>query len=263
MNTNTSSFLDGIKKNIRINHSTLIAESCGQFYKKNSYLKFLFFISPLILFLFFLGIKIVFPSTYTSLIQEDGAIEYLQAFLYCLSSIFAFLVSSICLKNKFFFIGILYVVLAFGLLFVTLEEISWGQRIFTFANPDYFSQNNTQNELSFHNLKPIQRYLHKFYILTGAYGAFAWLFLSRKKMKYHTILTFVVPDWFISSSFVFVFFIYTLFDYVSVPHLGGFLVFRDQEPCELLLSLGFLFFTISNYLKLRIFVIRQRKELKQ
>lgn len=142
-----------------------------------------------------------------------------------------------------------------------MEEISWGQRFFNIANPNYFSDNNVQNEISFHNLKPIQRYLHVFYILLGAYGAFSWLFVSRKKMKYNNILNYIVPDWFISSSFFFVFFIYTLFDYITSPYSGGFLAWRDQEPCELLLSLGFLFFAISNYLKLRIYLTKQKTEL--
>ncbi|MBM9519902.1 hypothetical protein JWG39_08740 [Desulforhopalus vacuolatus] len=146
-------------------------------------------------------------------------------------------------------------VLAIGLLFSSLEEISWGQRLFDIENPVYFEKHNVQCEISIHNLDIVQPKLHKIYILTGAYGAFAWifvlLFVSRVKTKCLHIVNFVVPDWFISSYFFFVFFIYTLFEYITSPYSEEFLVWRDQEPMELLLSLGFFSFLVINYIKLR------------
>ena len=44
--------------------------------------------------------------------------------------------------------------LLYGLLYVWVagEEISWGQRIIGFETPEYFQENNDQNEFSFHNL---------------------------------------------------------------------------------------------------------------
>jgi hypothetical protein len=38
--------------------------------------------------------------------------------------------------------GILYGLLAIGLMFTSLEEISWTQRIFDIANPAYYELNN-------------------------------------------------------------------------------------------------------------------------
>lgn len=202
--------------------------------------------------------KLLSPDAYILLIKEDSFIEYTQAFFYFLSSILSFFVSINFLKNKIGMLGVLYLILAIGLLFTSLEEISWGQRIFHIANPDYFEKHNVQNEISFHNLDVVQPLLHKIYILTGAYGAFAWLFalpfVSRANEKRRYILNFVVPDWFISSYFFFVFFIYTVFDYIIMPYAGGFLLWRDQEPIELLLSIGFLFFMATNYINLRIWL---------
>ena len=220
-------------------------------------MKILVFLFPIILFLIFLCIKLMSPSTYTLIIQEDSAIEYAQAFFYFLSSILSFLCLAIFLRNRMTLHGILYGVLALGLLFISIEEISWGQRIFNVSNPTYFAQHNVQNEISFHNLDTVQPLLHKLYILTGAYGAFAWLFIlpfvSKEKMKCRNIMNFVVPNWFISSYFFFVFLIYALLEYyITRPHTGGFLVWRDQEPIELLLSLGFLSFLVTKYIELRI-----------
>ena len=224
-------------------------------------MRFLVFLFPIIIFLIFLCIKIVSPNAYTHLIQEDSSMEYAQALFYFLSSMLSCLISAVSLKNKLALHGILYGVLTIGLLFISLEEISWGQRVFDIENPAYFEQHNVQNEVSFHNLDTVQPLLHNIYILLGAYGAFAWLFVlplaSRAKLKCHHIFNFVVPDWFVSSYFIFVFLIYTLLEYIARPYAGGFLVWRDQEPVELLLSLGFFLFSLINYRKLRTCLTRQ------
>ncbi len=212
-------------------------------------MKIFIFFFPIALFLIFLCIKVMSPDTYLSLIQEDSIIEYAQAFIYLLSSIILLPVVKYYLKYGLTLHGVLYGILAIGLLFVAIEEISWGQRIFSIEPPDYFKQHNVQNEISLHNLDIVQPLLHKFYILTGAYGAFAWLFVSRAKTKFRRMVEFVIPDWFISSYFFFVFFIYTLFDYIIHPS-GGFLLWRDQEPVELLLSLGFLSFVATKLYKI-------------
>jgi hypothetical protein len=191
------------------------------------------------------------------IIQEDAVIENMQAITYFLSSIVAFLVSLRFLRNKIILHGVLYSILAVGLLFVAMEEISWGQRIFKIANPAYFNLYNIQKELSIHNLNIVQSKLNKIYIIVGAYGSFTWifvsLFLSKTKKKYHRIMAFLVPDWFTSSYFFFVFFIYVLF-YVVHQHMSRFIIWRDQEPCELLLSFGFLSFVVTNYFKSRLFL---------
>jgi len=220
----------------------------------------LVFLFPVVLFSIFLCIKLLLPDTYVSLIQEDSEIEYTQAFFYFLSSMLSSYVSIKFLKNKLAWHGLLYGMLAIGLLFISLEEISWGQRMFNIASPAYFESHNVQQEISLHNLDVLQSKLHKIYILLGAYGAFAWilasLFLSGLKANDSHIVNFVVPDWFISSYFFFTFLIYVLFDYISPPYEGGFLLWRDQEPVELLLSLGFFSFVASNYLRLQLCLSR-------
>ncbi len=228
-------------------------------------MKILVFLFPIAAFFCILGIKVVLPETYMSLIQEDSVIEYAQAILYFLSSIISLLVSIRFFKHSLTIHGILYGVLAIGLLFVSIEEISWAQRIFNIEKPDFFVRHNYQNEITFHNLDMVHPLvIHKIFILIGAYGAFAWLFsrllLSKEKNKWNYILSYVVPDWFISSYFFFVFFIYTLFDFVGpfctsigieALQMGIFLKWRDQEPAELLLSLGFFSFVVVNYIKSR------------
>ncbi len=51
-----------------------------------------------------------------------------------------------------------FAILALSCLYVGMEEISWGQRVFAFDSPTYFKANNLQGETNLHNF------------LTGPYG---------------------------------------------------------------------------------------------
>jgi len=150
--------------------------------------------------------------------------------------------------------AVLYGLLCIGLLFVSIEEISWGQRILNIEAPKYFWQHNLQQEITFHNMMEMSK-LHNIYILVGAYGAFAWifarLFLSRVKNNYRNVIKFIVPDWFLSLYFFPLFSLYIMLEYIYPPRSWTFLAWRDQEPVELLLSLGFLSFVVINYFRLK------------
>ena len=97
-----------------------------------------------------LGVLIVFHiDTYEVLTREDGLFENLTALLFFLT---ALLLGVIAAMGR----GIpgrwLYVLGALAFAFATGEEISWGQRIFGFATPDYLRAINTQNEFTLHNI---------------------------------------------------------------------------------------------------------------
>lgn len=217
-------------------------------------MKILVFLFPAASTVIFLAVKIYFPDTYSSLVEDDSVVENAQAFLYFISSLLSLYVASRFLRSRLALHCLLYCILALGLLFVSLEEISWGQRIFNIPNTAYFESHNKQREISIHNLDIIQPRLHTAYILVGAYGAFAWiplrLFLSRLKPGHQHLAKLVVPEWFISPYFFAVFLIFTLFKYVYPPHPGSFLVWRDQEPMELLLALGFFAFVATRFIEL-------------
>ena len=142
-------------------------------------------------------------------------------------------------------------------MFASLEEISWGQRIFNIRAPDYFKEHNSQGEFSIHNLDIVQPFLHETYMLVGLMGSSMWIILRRvKRNKRHYAVEYLVPDWYLSSYFFFVTCIYVYFDFFRGPAVnrlgmeffrtGVFFVMRDQEPTELLLSLGFLLLMVIN-----------------
>ncbi|HOV02793.1 MAG TPA: hypothetical protein PLG99_00175 [Kaistiaceae bacterium] len=213
------------------------------------------FLFPVVPIVIFLSIKLLAPDTYPTLITEDSAVERLQALFYFAASALAFSSFATFLKNRLPLIAILYGVLAFGLLLVAVEEMSWGQRVFEIATPAYFAAHNTQNEISLHNLDFIQPILHNIYIATGAYGAFGWivaaLLSSETKKNCRHIVNYVTTDWFVSSYFFCTFLMYTLLEYIARPHPGGFLIWRDQEPAELLFALGFFLVLATKHVRLR------------
>jgi hypothetical protein len=159
-----------------------------------------------------------------------------------------------------------YLVLAIGLFFVAMEEVSWAQNFLDFDTPDYIYDRNTHEETNLHNMDFVQPVLHYVYILVGAFGAFAWLALPRPRQEHDLHpLRFLVPDPMLMPLFLAVVAVYGYFEFLA-PHLeawsgsdwfeprvrmepgypGGGILWRDQEPAELLLSLGFLGFVLLN-----------------
>jgi len=94
-----------------------------------------------------------------ALFVEDGIFESLTAIAFFSSSFF--ILKSILLlrkkstiwnKNEYKIIFIALVSIGIIFLFIALEEISWGQRIFGLETPSRLSQLNLQNELNIHNI---------------------------------------------------------------------------------------------------------------
>jgi hypothetical protein len=212
------------------------------------------FFFPIGLFIALIGIKAGSPDIYASVIREDTGIENTQALVYLASALLAFFLSAKFHRNGLLSGALWHGVLAIGLLFVSIEEISWGQRLLGLEPPEFFTRYNSQHEISVHNLEPFQFALHGVYILIGAYGSFAWILAKRIKPRLNeklwNIVSYMVPDWLISPYFFFTFFTYILLESFR-PGEGSFLKWKDQEIAELLLSLGFLVFVLSNHLKLR------------
>lgn len=138
------------------------------------------------------------------------------------------------------------------------------QRIFRVQTPEFFEQYNKQQETNLHNFAG--RYLlHGSYILIGAYGSFAFLVMPKViPHKYSPLVDLLAPAWFLILYFLPVMILYIYYDSLSsilVAQFGegfgwesgwdpkGFMIAKDQEPIEFLLSLGFLLFMGINKLR--------------
>ena len=86
------------------------------------------FLFPIATVLCMLAVKLRFQDIYSELIQEDSVIEYLQFVFYFMAACFALLVARSFHAGGRPFLASLYLLFSLVLLFVSLEEISWGQR---------------------------------------------------------------------------------------------------------------------------------------
>ena len=93
-----------------------------------------------------------------------------------------------------------------GLLFITGEELAWGQRLVGFHTPETLKEINNKGETSVHNIPAIDPWFNVGKLWVGAYGAFGFLLLRRyRSRKSHEFWRFLIIPACLSSSFVFIF----------------------------------------------------------
>lgn len=90
-------------------------------------------------------------SLYYLSVQEDQQVEWASFWAFVAACAIYFSSALRELKERrsipWFLFG-----LSLFCLFVAMEEISWGQRLFGYKAPDYFLEENYQQELNFHNV---------------------------------------------------------------------------------------------------------------
>ena len=91
----------------------------------------------------------VSPDAYNTLAKEDHWVESLTAVLFFLAGI---LLLATALAERSLLRRCIYALGAAALVFAAGEEISWGQRIFGLATPDFLLEANAQQELNVHNI---------------------------------------------------------------------------------------------------------------
>lgn len=227
--------------------------------------KIVIFLVPLIFILALICLKLEAKHLYKVLVREDGLFETLTALAYAVGCVIAFSMAKGFFRRGQLLWGLAYSILSIGFLFICLEEISWGQRIFHLSTPQYFEEHNYQREINVHNFAG-RSLLHGAYILVGGYGAFGGLLLQKLlPNRFKAFSNLFIPYWFLVTYFLPVFCLYLYYDYFSTflvslfgPQMGwdqfdnSFIIGRDQEAAELILSLGFLVFVGINLWRLKI-----------
>ena len=223
---------------------------------KHKLIERVIFLFPILIASSFLMLKVLDSNLYINLIQEDTYLEYTQAIFYLLTFIISSLVVFRYLRKKEIVIGGLFLMFSLTMLFVFLEEISWGQRIFDFESPEYFEEHNDQNELTIHNLKPFMKIIAELYIVIAFIGTFGWYLTGKlRDGKAKDILLSITPKKHLMFYFLPALLVYSLLEWLlpffetefglAWAFKGDFFVWRDQEPAEFILSLGFLLFAIN------------------
>lgn len=101
---------------------------------------------------------------FLTLIAEDSIVEYSTALFFIISS-FGFFWLQQHIEPKLIKYGLLLA--AIGLFIIGGEEVSWGQRILGISTPAVIADNNTQHEITLHNLKSIYYYVVPAYVAVG------------------------------------------------------------------------------------------------
>ena len=208
------------------------------------------FVSPF----FFAGLMAVIRASidsrsWSGMNTEGGFIEYGTGLAYILAVIFAIPIAKYFFKCNQKVLGFYYYLVAAAAAFISLEELSWGQRFFPIDSPEFFQEYNSKAELSLHNLVWVEKYLYLGFLTIGLLGATCWLMGQLLKPSQGALSVYVaycVPPWYLSSFFGLIF----LYAFTAL-FLGewGAQITTFVEPIELLLSLGFLGFTIVNYFR--------------
>ncbi len=213
-------------------------------------MKRLIFSLPFSAMLLIISAKVIWghdSDDYIMMNTEGGLIEYGTSIAYILAFAFSVPVANYFLKQELKIWGILYYLLAIGLLFVGLEEISWGQRLLGWESPEFFQVYNSQEEITIHNLEWFRHYLHNVYTVIGFLGSFSWLIVHQYRTKPQLrFVKYFIPSWFISSFFLPCLIIFPILEYSNG---FGFFISKDQEGVELILALGFLFLILTNFFK--------------
>lgn len=163
-----------------------------------------------------------------------GTVHFLLSF--CLSTLLAFKLR----KGKLIFV--IYLFLSLGLLFIALEEISWGERIFGGILPARLAQRNVQGEINIHNIDSINGKIGYLYILIGFVGCFSWLAICIFKKIFFLKNSFVNTMEKIVPSYIFFFYFFPLF--INLITNYGFRP-QDYESVEFILALGIFMYLLD------------------
>lgn len=175
--------------------------------KENSFKRKIRVLFPIIL-IFFCYLWFEQYSVFWYLINEDSILEYLEFAFYLLAALGSFQIFRRLknVKNKKIQ-SLLFLLLSVGLIFVSLEEISYGQRIFGWETPDDIQEINIQKETNIHNIFGYDTN-ETAYILVGLYGVLARplvnIFFKKSKKE---LSVFTVPK-FLVSYFLFLLLVY-------------------------------------------------------
>jgi len=95
----------------------------------------------------YLWVGLVSPEWFIRLTYEDMYTEWGQLLFFLATSVLAALLAIRGPVYRLFFLC-----LAIAAFYTVMEEISWGQRLLQIRTPDFFWENNIQEELNIHNL---------------------------------------------------------------------------------------------------------------
>ncbi len=189
------------------------------------------------------------PVAYVNMVSEDSWTEY-ATFLCWFFTMFV-LLWLLVRYPEFRKPG--YFLFAIAAFFMAMEEISWGQRIFGFEQPEFFRKSNIQGEMNLHNFVETRHY-YRYIELILFTGAIVLPILATLFKKLKDLCSYIgIP---IVHFRYWPFFILTIsfFEYHSIVHkLSDYCIrfLREDELVEIGLGLAVFLMTSDWLLRLR------------
>lgn len=185
--------------------------------------------------------KVVFGSAdarYMWFIREDGPVEYATALFYLIGTLVAGRAAMLARDAQ---TRLFLALFTFGMLFIALSEVSFGQRIIGLKTPEALQAINKQQEISVHNIYGIQFVVYAVMpLVILAYAIFGRAIagaVANSRAGRHVsrdLLAVGSAPWYSATFFVPM----AVFCVKQLTVEGA--VFKDQEPAELFMAVGFL-----------------------
>lgn len=195
------------------------------------------FVLPLVGAILMVGSRVSRPL-FHALTDEDEILEWGQVALYVAAGVFGFLNGVRLWRSGSRVPALLWFAFTLGCVFVTGEEVSWGQRIFHWRTPESFRAINRQGETTLHNIRTVLNGVNAVLLVGGLYGAAGWLVIERYRRKGRSLdrAWLFVPPVFLSSAFLVVF-IYKL-SRLTVLRTSKYTIVRLGEFAEICFAFG-------------------------
>lgn len=211
--------------------------------------------------IFIMTLSLFDVQSYTSLIREDGVVEYGSSIFWFFAALILFASLTIQKRRsslkRFYALPYLSIILFFVV--CSGEEISWGQRIFDIETPELLKRINVQQETTLHNIGSISVFSNVFFLIT--IGFFILVpFLSAKYDRLRALCyycSFPIPNRFAVYVFLVTLFIW-LFVGIRFGTLGfhpfsfhpeNYYTQMDDEIFEFLAAYSFFVFAVMDTAK--------------
>lgn len=218
----------------------------AQAWQLSPWIIFLILLTPILIMVIGASSALFGKNVYLLVTGEDGIAENLQVLIYIITFVLALTVTLRYWQAKERFIALLYLILCVGLLFLTGEEISWGQRIFGWGTTGIFAEINQQQETNLHNIEGVHDLFKWVQLLVGAYGVFLPLIVKRWTVSPHfrSLLAAITPPAVLIPYFGAMFLWKLYRNLLTAPGRWEFRFAEYNEVLELVLALGLFLFMI-------------------
>jgi hypothetical protein len=211
-------------------------------------------LAPLILAVGSFALFFVSRRFFLWLLGEWRPIELLQVMFYALAGLLAFLIGLRLWRDQQRAIAVLYLFAGLGFVFISGEEVSWGQPVFRrifswWPDRNMLRDINVQGETTIHNLRSLSGLFNWVFFVIALYGVFSPLLFRVQRLRDDPRLRLLampmitMPAFMLTAAFM----VIRLFvaPYVGLVDSQAFK--RYKEVTELTLAFGICVFTWLNW----------------